>query len=166
MAAMPLVNAPAVGFELGFAGASGSDAAAQPRHRRAVPAQPRQQIVQLRQFHLQLAFPGARAPGENIQDQLGPVQHLHLQRALQIALLRGRQIAVENDDAGLVKMNLALELLHLAGADQSGRIRACAALNLAFGDLGAGAQGQSLQLFEGLLSLQRAAAALQVEAHQ
>ena len=53
-----LMNAPAVGFELGFAGASGSDAAAQPRHGRAVAGQPRQQIVQLRQLDLQAGLPG------------------------------------------------------------------------------------------------------------
>ena len=159
MAVNALVNPAAVGFELGFAGTARADAAAQPRHRRAVPGQPRQQIVQLRQLHLQLAFPRARPPRENIQDQLGPVEHLDVQRPLQIALLRGRQIAVENDHRGVVKMNLALQLLHFAGADQSGRIRAGAALDLAFGDLRAGAHRQRLQLFQRFLRVNRAGAA-------
>ena len=58
---------------LRFAGAAGADAAAQPRHLGAPAGEPRQQVVQLRQFHLKLALAGARAAGEDIQDELGAV---------------------------------------------------------------------------------------------
>ncbi len=51
----------AIGFEFGFAGASRADAAAEPRQRGARADQPRQQVLQLRQLDLQLAFARARA---------------------------------------------------------------------------------------------------------
>jgi len=50
-------------------------AAAQLRHRLSSPGEPRQLILQLCQFHLQLAFASARMPGEDIQNQLGSVNH-------------------------------------------------------------------------------------------
>ena len=91
-----LVNPPPVGFEFGFARPARSDSAAQPRHRRAVAGQAGQQIIQLRQLHLQLAFARARAPREDIQDELGPVENLDVQRFFQIALLGRRQLVVED----------------------------------------------------------------------
>ena len=119
-----LVNPPPVGFEFGFAGTARADSAAQPRHRRAVAGQPGQQIIQLRQLDLQLAFAGSRAPGENVQDELGPVEDLHVQRFFQIALLRGRQLLVEDHHRRIVKVDLRLELVDFAGADQRRRIGA------------------------------------------
>ena len=64
------VDAAAVGFELRLTGAARADAAAQPGHLDAPAGQARQQVVQLRELHLQAAFPGARAAGENVEDQL------------------------------------------------------------------------------------------------
>src|SRR6185312_10379206 len=63
-----LMDAPTVGFELGFARAARADARAQSRHRRPVSCQSRQQVVQLRELYLQLSFSGTRATRENIQD--------------------------------------------------------------------------------------------------
>ncbi len=141
------MNPAPVGFEFRFARTSGADAAAQPRHRRAVPGQPRQQIIQLRQLHLQLAFPRPRAARENIQDQLRPVQHLHVQRAFEIALLRGRQLAVENHRGRFVEQNLRLQLFHFAGADNVAASDSWTRLNLAFGNPRAGRRGQRRQFF-------------------
>ncbi len=119
------MNPAPVGFEFGFAGTAGADAAAQPGHRRAVAGQPRQQIVQLRQLHLQLAFSRAGAARENIQDQLRPVEHLDVQRFFQIALLRGRQLAVEDHRGRFVELDLRLQLFHFAGADEASPHRSC-----------------------------------------
>ena len=49
-------DAAAVGFEFGFAGSAGADAAAQTGDCDALAREPRQQIFQLRQFDLQTAF--------------------------------------------------------------------------------------------------------------
>ena len=81
------VDSAAVGFELGFTGPAGSDAAAQAGHRRAMSGQARQQVVELREFDLQLAFPGPRAAGEDIEDQLGAVEDFTVERLFEIALL-------------------------------------------------------------------------------
>ena len=102
------------------------------------PVKPRQQIIQLRQLHLQLAFARAGAPGENIQDQLGAVDDLDVQRFFQIALLGGRQIVVEDHHGRIVEMDLRLELVDFAGADQRGRIRPRPGLDEALGHARAG----------------------------
>ena len=143
-----LVNAAAVGFQFGFARAARADAGAQPRHGRAVSRQSRQQVVQLREFHLQLAFPGSRPAREDVQDQLRPVEHLHVQRPLQIALLGGRQLAVEDHHSGVVQVDQRLQLFDFAGADLGGRIHLRARLNLALGHARARRDGERCQFGE------------------
>ncbi len=64
------------------------------------PDKPRQQVIQLRQFHLQAAFASARARGENIQDELGAVDDFGVQRLFQVALLGGGEVVVEDDHVG------------------------------------------------------------------
>ena len=93
-------NAPAVVLQLLLARAARADAAAQPGELGAASPQPRQQVVQLGQFHLQLALPAASSAGKNIQNQLGAVNHLQVQFALQIAQLRGREVVIEDDQVG------------------------------------------------------------------
>ncbi len=57
----------------------------------------RQQIVQLREFDLQLSFTGSSAPGEDVEDKLCAVHNLTLERCFQVALLRGRQIPIKDN---------------------------------------------------------------------
>ena len=80
-----IANPPAVGFQFLFARAARADAAAQPRKLFAASGEPRQQIIQLRQLHLQLAFACARVHRENIQDQLRAVNHARADALLHIA---------------------------------------------------------------------------------
>ena len=115
------------------------------------PVKPRQQIVQLRQLHLKLAFAGARPPRENVQDELGAVQHLHVQRLLQIALLRRRQFAIEDHHGRFVKVDLGLQLVDLAGADQRGRVGAGARSGSGSRRPAPGAGGKRRQFFDGFL---------------
>ena len=63
-------DAAAIRFELRLAGPSGPDAAAEPRERVARADEPRQQVFQLREFHLQLAFARPRAAREDVEDEL------------------------------------------------------------------------------------------------
>ena len=84
------IDLAAIGFQLSFARAAGADAAAQLRHLHAASCQSRQQVLQLRQFHLELAFAGAGVAGEDVEDKLGAVEDAGIQFALQVALLRGR----------------------------------------------------------------------------
>ena len=84
------MNLAAVGFELGLARSAGANAAAELRHLRAAPGQPRQHVLKLRQFHLELAFTGARVAGKDVENQLGAIDHAAVELALQIAQLGGR----------------------------------------------------------------------------
>ena len=60
--------------------------------------EPRQQVLQLRQLHLQLAFARSRAPGEDVENQLRPIDDLAADRFLDLPQLRRRQLVVEDDD--------------------------------------------------------------------
>ena len=83
------LDAPAVGFQLRFAfAAAHADAAALPGEVAPKAGQARQQMLQLRQFDLQFAFPRARPLRENIQNQRGAVQHLAAEDIFQIPALR------------------------------------------------------------------------------
>ena len=69
-------NTPAIGFELGLAWSSGADAAAKPRQGGTGANQARQQILQLRQLHLELALASLRAPRKDVQNQLRAIDDL------------------------------------------------------------------------------------------
>ena len=71
----------AVHLELGLARTPGADAAAEPRERAAGADQARQQVLELRQLDLQLAFARARAPGEDVEDELRAIDDLAGRRA-------------------------------------------------------------------------------------
>jgi hypothetical protein len=49
-------------------------------------------VLQARELHLELAFGGLRTLREDLEDQLGAVHHAALQLALDVALLRRRQL--------------------------------------------------------------------------
>ena len=65
-----------VGFKFGFTGPARADTAAQPRQREAGPGQPRQQVLELGEFDLPLAFARLRTPREDVENQLRPVDGL------------------------------------------------------------------------------------------
>src|SRR5574341_2245107 len=94
-----LANAPAVDFQLGFAGAARADPAAQSRQMGPLPGEPRQQILELRQLHLQLALVTARPLGKDIEDQLTAVDDPNLEGIFQIALLPRRELLVDDHQA-------------------------------------------------------------------
>src|SRR2546425_863896 len=73
-------DSPAIAFELGFARPPGPDAAAQPRERFPGANKTGQEVLQLRELHLQLPFPGPSTPREDVQDQLRTVDDLPVYR--------------------------------------------------------------------------------------
>ena len=149
------MNAAAVGFELGLAGASGADASAEARHGRAVAGQTRQKIIQLRQFDLQFSFAGAGAAGKNIQDQLRAVQDLYVQLFFQIALLGGRKLAIEDHRGRVVQADLGFQILHFAGAYEGSGIGARTGLDLGFDNFSARRFGQRGELLERVFGADR-----------
>ena len=88
--------------------------------------QPGGQIIQLGQLYLQFAFVAFRALGKNIQNQAVAVYHPTLKLALQIALLRRRQLVIENHHIGLQAAHFAGDFFHFALAGKQGGVRAAA----------------------------------------
>ena len=77
--ASQFVNAPsdvtAVALELGLTRSARADAAALTGQHLAHAGKPRENVLILRQLHLQFALAGAGALSENIQNQCAPVEH-------------------------------------------------------------------------------------------
>src|SRR5688572_3152273 len=78
--------------------------------------QPCRKMLQARELHLQLALAGLRALREDLQDQLGAIEHAALQRLLQVALLPGRELVVEHYGGGVELLGGAQVLCDLARA--------------------------------------------------
>ena len=88
----------AVRLQLGLAGAPGADAAAEPFQVLPLAGQPGEKVLVLGQLHLEAAFVGAGAPGEDIQDERGAVDDFDAQGVFQVLLLDGLELVIEDDD--------------------------------------------------------------------
>ena len=143
-------DAAAIRFELGFAGAPRADAAAKPRQRFARSDQPRQQVLQLRQLDLQLAFARARTPREDVENQLRAIDDLAIEALVQLAQLRRRQLVVEDDEIGVGFRRRVRQHVDLAAAEECRGIRPRAILQHAQDDARAGRFGEAAKLFEGM----------------
>ena len=153
---------PPVGFELGFTGTARADAAAELRHLHAVPGQPRQHVLQLRQFDLQLAFPRARMPRKNVEDELRAVDHPPLDDLFNVALLRRTEIVIEEKNVGIDRSGRARNFLQLARANQRRRIGPVAPLQNLANHLGPGAFRQRAQFGQRLVGIELGNAGLAV----
>ncbi len=116
------LDAPAVGFKLGFAGPACADAATKLGHGFAAPCKARQHVFELGEFDLELALAGSCMAGKDVEDKLRTVEHAAGQCGLKVAKLSRRQIVIEEHQVSLNRSRYAGNLLHLAGADQGGRI--------------------------------------------
>jgi|GEM_PF-5711172 len=70
-------NMPAIGLELGLAGATGPNATAETRQRSAHASESRQEIIELRQLHLIFALAAAGTLGKYIENEHRLVDDLH-----------------------------------------------------------------------------------------
>jgi hypothetical protein len=136
------INLSPVGFQLSFARSAGANAAAKLRHLHTTPGQPRKHVFELRKFDLQLALTSAGVPREDIEDQLGAINNAGVNNALDIALLRRREIVVEQNNVGGNRGRRARDLFELSFADQCGRVGSVLALGKFSGNLRARARGQ------------------------
>src|SRR5207247_824669 len=60
--------------------------------------QPRQQVMQPRRFDLQATFVRARMLGEDLEDDLGAIEHAGLDRQLEVALLARAEVLVASSE--------------------------------------------------------------------
>jgi hypothetical protein len=112
-----------VQLELGLAGPPVLPRPPRWRSRWVQPAhQPGREVLELRQLDLHLALAGARALGEDFQDQLGAIEHAPPELALEVALLRTRQRMVEDHERCVDLVRGAPDLRDLAAAGEEFRI--------------------------------------------
>jgi hypothetical protein len=71
-------------------------------------------VLQPGELDLQLALGAARALAEDVQDQLGAVEHADLPQPLEVALLDRGDLVVEDDQTGVVGGDRRADLLGLA----------------------------------------------------
>src|SRR5215213_8589436 len=91
-------NAPPVAFQFRFTGAAGADAAAKARQRCARADEPWQQVFELRELDLPLAFACFRAARKDVEDELGPVDDFAFESLFELPQLRRGQLVIEDDD--------------------------------------------------------------------
>ena len=145
-----IANAPAVGFKFLLARSARADAAAKPRKFFAASGQPRQQIIELRKLHLELAFAGARVRGEDIENQLGAVDHAAARALFHVAKLHGREIVVHDHQRHVARMRFGANFLELAAPHQRCWIERIAHLQERSCDMRARAVSQLLEFGQGL----------------
>src|SRR5690606_6849903 len=144
-----LADQTAVDFQLAFTGtAEETETAALALQVGPRPHQARALVIQMRQFDLQAAFPGAGAGAEYLEDQPGAVDYLGLQRTLQVALLHRRDGRIDDDHIDRVSGDVSRQLLDPARADQRGRPPAGDRTQLGMDDLEVDGARQPDRLFE------------------
>src|SRR3954465_14267830 len=106
-----------VGLELRLAGAARADTAAEAFEGLPHPPHSRQVVLQLRELDLELPLGAHGVLGEDVEDQLRPVDDARVQGVLERALLRRRQLVVDEQRLGARLAVGGLQLLQLALAD-------------------------------------------------
>ncbi len=115
-----LVDAPAIELDLAFTRTTDeAHTATLPLQMGPGSNQAGTLIAERCQFHLQTTFLGLRTGAENLQDQTGPVDHLALERALEIALLDGRECCIDDQKIDLVLFDAQRQLHRHAQAQSA-----------------------------------------------
>ena len=101
-----LADEAAIQFQLRLARTAQADAAAAlPLQVGPAAHQARGHVPVLGQLHLQLAFEGAGALGEDVQDEAGAIQHPAAQELLQVAFLAGAEGVVDQHQIGAERLD-------------------------------------------------------------
>ena len=93
----------------------------------------------MRQFDLQLSLAAARVTGENIEDELSAVDYAPPHSPLEVALLHGSELTIENNQGRLARLGLGPDLIELSASDHACGINGLAHLQNAAGHNGPGA---------------------------
>ena len=84
---------------------------------RPQPAHAREVVLELRQLDLELALGRVRVVGEDVEDDRRAVDHRHVERLLEVALLARLELVVDGDQVGVGLLDRLLELGELALAE-------------------------------------------------
>ena len=83
----------------------------------AAAAQTRQAVAELRELDLHHALLAVRVLGEDVEDQRDAVDDVAREQLLEVALLRGRELVVEDHEVDVERVRELAQLLGLARAD-------------------------------------------------
>jgi succinyl-diaminopimelate desuccinylase len=151
----PATCEPSVGLELGLTGATRPDAGAEATRAAAEtlevlphPAHPRQVVLELRELDLELSLGAHRVLGEDVENQLSPVDDPGLECVLERSLLRRAELVVDEEHLGGGIAVRLLQLLELPLADVRAGIGLAAVLDDLRDGLDAGRPGELLELGE------------------
>ena len=125
----PVDEAAPVDLELSLTRTSRANTARLLGQRPARATQPRQSVLQQREFHLGLALGGARVLRKDVENDRRAVNGRATKYLLQITLLGGRQILLEDHRVGVDREADLLQFIHLARAKEGGRIGGIATLH-------------------------------------
>ena len=156
-----IADASAIGLDLGLARPTGADAARRttcasaclPGERLTPAAQPRQEVLHLRQRDLGATRLAAGVLGEDVEDEPGAIDDLHLDHLLQVTQLAGAELSVADDGVGAAGDDEVPQLARLARADVRRGIRPVAPLDDAVEHQRPGRLRQGGQLPEAALRL-------------
>jgi hypothetical protein len=144
----PLADQPAVSFKLRFTRAAQTNTALLPLKVSPGANQARGQVLELCKFDLQLAFMTAGTLRENVEDETGAVDHAPVQRRFQIALLRGREGVIKNDEFHVIGFAREAQLFDFAAADKHLGIGAGTATGQGDGGMGTRTLCEQTEFFE------------------
>jgi hypothetical protein len=131
----------------------GPDAAAEAGQFHAVAGEPRQHVLQLREFNLRLPLPRPRPPGEDIENQLRPVDHTEAKSLLEVPELRRGQLLIADHHVDPLLVAGERQLLDLPASQEGRRVRLRAFLDQAQRHQRAGRRHETAQLIERLIGL-------------
>jgi len=143
-----------VELELRLADAAGADATLLTIQMRPAADQARRGVLELGELDLQLAFVGARALGEDVEDEPRARQHAGLEQTLEIALLRRGEVVIEDHQLRRSIGHERAQRLGLPPPEEQARARLRACRAKPPDDLGAGGPrqlGKLLHVAVGLL---------------
>jgi hypothetical protein len=84
--------------------------------------QARRQVTELRELDLELALGAPRPPREDVEDEAGAVEHALADQPLEVALLGGRQLVVDEHEIRGFRAGAGADFLRLAAADEIARL--------------------------------------------
>ncbi len=107
-----------VNFQGGFSRTPRPNPPGEPGEGIVLHAEPRQQIFQLRHFHLDFSFATLRPSGEDIEDQLGAIDHAQFRGVGERAHLRRIEVLIEDQQVNPALQCPQHDLPEFAFADQ------------------------------------------------
>ena len=110
-------------LELRLAGPARPDAAAEALEMLPHAAHPGKVVLELCQLDLELAFGARRVLGEDVEDELGAVDHAQLELVLETALLARVEVVVDDEGFGVRAGDRLLQLDELPLPHVGARIR-------------------------------------------